>query len=312
MVMDALVNISRHLFLIATTLLMPALIVGFIRKIKARLQNRIGAPIIQPLLDLIKLFRKTETVSETASWIFRGSAAVNLAIAFVLSIFVPWILPKPSIEPCDLFLLLYLLAGIRFLAILGSLDCASPFGAFAASREATLSFLVEPAAMLSLVALAVKAHSSDLNVIFSIQNLHPALWLLSGTAFLLSSLVELSRMPIDDPTTHLELTMVHEAMIIEASGRNLAVIELTQALKLTLLFGISAQCYLHVCPLLHQWTQVQVAGASIVSIFLVAGAVGVFESVAVKLNWRKAPEFIAYALTFSFLASMVALGTSTI
>lgn len=298
------------IFLVFATVILPAFIVGLIRKVKARLQNRIGAPIWQPLLDIVKLFRKDETLSETASWVFRFSAALNVSVVIYLAIVLPWITPKPYAGPCDLFMVLYMFAAIRLSTILAAMDTASPFGAFAASREATLSFLVEPAAILSLAALAVVAKSSDIQVIFTATINYPALWVLSATAFLMASLVELSRMPIDDPTTHLELTMVHEAMILEASGKNLALFEFSSALKLSLLFGLSAQCYLRAIPNIEKLSHFQLGIASLAALSVVAISVGVFESTAVKLNWRKAPEFIAYALTLALFASIIAVGTN--
>ncbi len=299
-------------FLILLVLL-PPLLIGVIRKTKARLQNRIGAPLWQPFFDLLKLFRKDEIVSETASWMFRFSAAAGLSIVLYLAIISPWIEPKPYWVPCDLFFLLYMFAAMRLFTLLAAMDTASPFGAFAASREATLSFLVEPAAILSLAALAVAAQTSDLNVIFSAHtSKHSALWILSGTAFFLASLVELSRMPIDDPTTHLELTMVHEAMILEASGRNLALIECANSIKLCILLGLCAQCFLHAVPNTSSLSPPTLLAAGIVALVFMTVIVGVFESLAVKLNWRKAPEFIAYALTLSFMASIIALGADLI
>lgn len=299
------------LLFIVLLVFLPSFVTGLIRKIKARLQNRIGPPLWQSLFDLLKLFRKDETVSETASWVFRFSAATGPCIVLYLAFITPWIEPGPNLAPCDLFFLLYMFAAMRLLTLLASMDTASPFGAFAASREATLSFLVEPAAILSLAALGVAAQSSDLNVIFAtLASKHVALWVLSGSAFFLASLVELSRMPIDDPTTHLELTMVHEAMILEASGKNLALIEYATALKLCILLGLSAQCYLHAFPNIHLLNTPALAGVSLAALTLLALIVGVFESIAVKLNWRKAPEFIAYALTLSFVASMIAVGAN--
>lgn len=140
-------------FFSVSLVLVPPFLTGVIRKTKARLQNRIGAPLLQPFFDLVKLFRKEETLSNTASWVFRFSAALSVAVAFYLAIVVPWSAPRLQFWPCDLFLLLYLFAGMRLFTLLAAMDTASPFGAIAASREATLSFLVEPAAILSLAAL---------------------------------------------------------------------------------------------------------------------------------------------------------------
>ncbi|HEY9871363.1 MAG TPA: NADH-quinone oxidoreductase subunit H, partial [Candidatus Obscuribacterales bacterium] len=234
---------------LVSVLILPGIVLGIIRKCKARLQNRLGPPLLQPFYNLFKLLGKTETVSDTASWLFRPSAAINLAVMAVVTLLVPWLSYKPAVPGDDLFLVIYLLALSRFFAILSSLDTGSPFGAFGSSREATLSLLVEPAVVLSLVALAVPAGSTDLSRIFGSGAQSSAfalpLWLLAGVGLFLASLVELSRMPIDDPTTHLELTMVHEAMIIENSAKNLALVEYTYALRMAVLYGLSAQCLLN-------------------------------------------------------------------
>jgi formate hydrogenlyase subunit 4 len=305
--------VTAALFFLALVV-MPQLLVGLIRKVKARLQNRIGAPVWQPFFDLAKLLRKDETLSTTAGWTLRFAAAFNVAAAVYLAAVMPWFSARPELGNADLFMLLYMLAAMRFLTMLAAMDSGSPFGAFASSREATLSFLVEPAAILSLASLAVVAGSSDLNVVFAFapQAGHAALWLLSGSAFLLASLVDLSRMPVDDPTTHLELTMVHEALILEASGKNLALFEYGNAVKMTVLFGISSQCFLHIIPGFGTLQPLAQGAASIVSLCGVAIGVGVFESLAVKLAWRRAPEFIAYSLTLVVIASFVALGVKMI
>jgi formate hydrogenlyase subunit 4 len=224
---------------------------------------------------------------------------------------VPWLCYKPLIPGGDLFLIVYLFALSRMFMILASLDAGSAFGAFGASREVTLAMLVEPATILSLASLGALSHTSDLNAIFSFDNLAlrdlTGLWLSVGTALILASMVELSRMPVDDPTTHLELTMVHEAMILEASGRNLALIEYAHALRMSISFGLAAQCYMRAIPEIWEMNAWAQAGINLAMLFLIACGIGVFESVAVKLRWRKVPEFIAYCLTMSLLAGMGAI-----
>lgn len=302
----------KWVLFICSIAIVPALMTGTIRKVKARLQNRQGSPIWQPLFDLIKLCKKDETISDTASWMFRWTGALNLVIALCLAVMVPWLSPQVYTGPSDLFMIMYLFALMRLFMLLVALDAGSAFGAFAASREATLSVLVEPPAMISLAALAVAAKSSDLQVVFASQHIHPAIWILSASGFMLASLVELSRMPIDDPTTHLELTMIHEAMILEASGKNLALFEFSNAIKLTVLFGLSGQCFLHAFTELGTLNEFVQAGSSVLVLFATSTAVGIFESIAVKLNWRKAPEFIAYAVTLSAISAMIAIGGGAI
>lgn len=293
-------------------LLMPIFTVGTIRKTKASLQNRLGPPILQPLFDLIKLLRKDETVSNTVSWIFRSTSAINLSILILISCFLPWICSKPDIAGADLFLVIYLMSLARLFTLLAALDSGSAFGAFGASREAVLSLLVEPSIVLALLSLSVLSHTSDLTTIFSYTNIHlmdrPGLWILVGTALFLCSLVELSRMPVDDPSTHLELTMVHEAMILEASGKNLALLEFTHALRMTILFGLVGQCYMHAVPSIWHASDAVRLGLSLASVLLIACFVGILESVLVKLQWVKVPNFIAYSLTMSLLAGCIAVG----
>ncbi len=289
----------------------PPFTIGVIRKTKARLQNRIGAPLLQPFFNIIRLLRKAETISQTASWVFRTNTVLNISVALLVAVLVPWLSYKPSVPGDDLFLIVYLLALVRFFKILASLDTASPFGAFGASREATLAPLVEPAVVLSLVALAVPAHTSNLSLVFSFDFgrplSDPALWMLAGTGLYLSSLVELSRMPVDDPTTHLELTMVHEAMTIENSGKNLALIDFGYALTLSVLFGLSSQCYLHALSYFIPLSDAARAILSIAGVLLMAVVTALIEGTTVKLQWRKVPEFIAYGLTMSLLATLVAI-----
>lgn len=292
--------------------LMPFLTVGIIRKVKARLQNRLGPPMLQPLYDFLKLTRKGETVSGTVTWLFRSTAAINVSVMFMMSALIPWLSFKPVLPGADLFLVIYFFAFARFFTVLSAMDAGSAFGAFGASREVTVALLVEPATVLSLVAIASLSHSSDLNFIFSLTNIalasNPGVWLLVGTAILLSSLAELSRMPVDDPTTHLELTMVHEAMILEASGRNLMLIEYAHSLRMSILFGLASQCFLRAVPQYWSAPPVVQGVLSIAGIIACATAVGGFESASVKLQWKKVPEFIAYSLTMALLAVLIAVG----
>ncbi len=298
------------LSLLLSLFLLAPLVLGTIRKIKARLQNRIGAAVWQPFFDLIRLYHKSETLSVHASWFFRAASALNLSIIIVVAFLVPWIAYRPPLPGSDLFLVIYLLALSRMITMLAALDTASSFGAFGASREATMALLAEPASILALAALAVVSGSSDLTTVFSFQNARlagqPCLWLVAGVALMLTSLVELSRMPVDDPTTHLELTMVHEAMILECSGRNLALTDLAHCLRMLVLFGLTAQCYVHALPAAWLVSEAFRNVLSLIMLAVVTISTAVFEGVAVKLNWRKVPEFIAYALTMSFLCVFLA------
>lgn len=299
-----------------SVILLPVLTLGLIRKTKARLQNRIGAPLLQPLYDLVKLAHKGETLSSTMCGVFRLSSLLVFADILILAWLTPWLCLKPWAPQANIFMVVYLFAFARMFTLLGSLDSGSAFGAFSASREATLSLLVEPALLLALVALGIFFGSTDLRVIFSqttAQNfVGSAIWIAAGMAIFFSSLVELSRMPVDDPTTHLELTMIHEAMILEASGRNLALIEFAHALKMSIFFGLASQCFLRAIPQFGTFNVYSQCGLNIIVLLGLAVFVGLLESLIVKLQWRKVPEFIAYILSLSLIASLVAIGVATI
>jgi formate hydrogenlyase subunit 4 len=268
----------------------------------------VGAPVWQPVRDIVKLLHKQDVLSDRA-WLFRFCAAICAVLAIYAAATIPWIYCKPQFGTSDLFLAFYLFAGMRLFTLLAAMDTGSAFGAFAASRESTLSFMAEPAAVLALTALAIGARSSDLCVIFSASHpLPPLLWACSGCAFLLASIVELSRMPIDDPSTHLELTMIHEAMVLEASGKSLALFEFANSLKLAVLFGLSSQCFLNAVLSRVGLNQFAYGMASLGALVFTTVIIGILESLCVKLHWRKAPEFIAYALVLSLVSATIALG----
>jgi formate hydrogenlyase subunit 4 len=213
----------------------------------------------------------------------------------------------------DIFLIVYMFALARLFTVLAALDAGSVFGGFGASREVTLALLVEPAIVLAFASLGCAAHSSDLNLIFSWSAANPImdvapLWFIAGFALFLATLVELSRMPVDDPTTHLELTMVHEAMILENSGRNLALVEFTHVLKMAVLLGLTGQCFLHGFYALVKFDHWMVALFSLLSLVILSILIGVIESATVKLRWTKIPEFIAYSVAMSLLCVFIAIG----
>jgi formate hydrogenlyase subunit 4 len=286
----------------------PLLLVGVVRKLKARMQNRLGAPVLQPFYDVAKLLRKGETVSETASWVFLWAPRVGLAVAGVAALLIPWSgapAPFAGSHASDFLLLIYLLALGKFMALLAAMDTGSAFGGLGASREATISVLAEPTVVMGLGALALRAGSTDLAVI-SGSPASPIVAGLVGAALIVAALAELSRMPVDDPTTHLELTMVHEAMILENSGRNLALTELAVALRTCIFLGLAAQTLLHAWPAYPAIAPLLRYGIGLLALFAAGAGLAVAEGVLVKLYWRRVPHFVAYGLALSFLAALVA------
>jgi len=303
----------KWMVLISCVVFIPPLLIGLIRKTKARLQGRIGASICQPIFDLAKLFAKDELLSEISNGMLRSASVVSASVAVLIALSSPWLPGMPVLFHSDIFIFVYLFALLRFFTVLSALDTASAFGAFAASREVTIAVLVEPAVMLCFIALAVVAGTTDLSAIFAFTadnlSIYPGLWAMAGCGLYLASLVELSRMPADDPTTHLELTMVHEAMIIENSGPNLALVEYASALKMLILMGLSGQCFLHATTAVLKLHHTIYSLGGLLALFVMVGFIAVIESTSVKLRWTKLPEFIAYAVTFGLLCAMYSLGT---
>ncbi len=310
-------NLALHyISFCATVLLLPPMLIAIIRKTKARFQNRKGARFMQPYYDLNKFLSKGETISKVASWVFRSTSVINLVTMTVLAVITPWLSYSPHLpDASDIFLIVYLFALARFFTVLAALDAGSVFGGFGASREVTVALLAEPGVILCLASLGCVAHTSDLTQVFSYSIAQsellynqPALWLLAGSGLFLSAIVELSRMPIDDPNTHLELTMIHEAMILENSGRNLALTEFAHYLKMAILLGLSGQCLLHAIPRMWVASGLVKGLASIGVIVFLALTIAVMESVLIKLQWKKLPEFIAYSVAMSLLCMLIAVG----
>lgn len=295
--------VSAIIYLIHVVLV-PPLLIGFIRTAKARIQQRQGPSPLQPFFDLAKLLRKGETVSEINTWVFLWAPIVSLASTLAVALMTPW-LGIASPLSGDLFLVVYLMALGKFAAGLGALDCGSAFGAIGASREAAVSVQAEPALLLGMAALAVHAKSSAFGDMFAAHQPAGDLLIVVPLVIMavwLAIMADLARMPFDDPTTHLELTMIHEALVLENSGRSLALVEIGVAIKTTLLFGLIAQV------LMLAWPPISPAVKYLVTLSCMAGAaalVAVTESVMVKLRWRRIPNLLSFAVAAGALACLV-------
>ncbi|HSN73733.1 MAG TPA: NADH-quinone oxidoreductase subunit H, partial [Anaerolineae bacterium] len=225
-------------------------VVGLVRWLKARLQNRRGAPPWQPYFELRKLFGKEVVMSHNASWLFRVTPYIVFSSTVAVVFLVPFLAaPLPFDAVGDLLVVVYLLlAGTFFLALAG-LDPGTAFGGMGASREMTVAAIAEPTIALSIFGLALSAGSTNLGRIVTETLTNPSVvitpgHLLAFTALFIVALAETGRLPVDNPSTHLELTMIHEAMVLEYSGRYLALIEWASWLKLTIFFALLANLFL--------------------------------------------------------------------
>lgn len=296
-----------YIFNAALVPLLSPLLIGIIRKVKARMQNRIGTGVLQPYRDLAKLFRKDEVISEDASWIFRTTPYIIFGITLALAAGAPLISPFSTYLPTgDILVFAYLLAGGAFFLALAGMDTGSAFGGFGGSREMMIVALTEGGLVLSLAGCAFIAGST------SFASIAPALSLVSGAAllplallaaaFVIALLAENARMPVDNPATHLELTMVHEAMILEYSGKRLALIEWAAANKLFIFIAI-------LCNVFLPWgTTTFGIGPFIIfcaKAFVAALGIALLESTIAKHRIFRVPDLLFTSFVFSIIAILI-------
>jgi formate hydrogenlyase subunit 4 len=286
------------------------LLVGLIRTLKARLQGRRGASPLQPYRDLRKLLAKETVVAESTSWIFRVTPFILAAIMLVIALGVPLLVTRPALGFAgNIVLVMYLLLlGAFFLALAG-LDAGSAFGGMGASREVVVAALAEPTVVLAIFALALHAGTTNLGGIVErlgserFLALHPG-HLLAFLAFFIVMIAETGRLPVDNPATHLELTMIHEAMVLEYSGPALALVEWASAMKLFLFLALLGNLFI-------PWG-IPAAGASpaillgaaalAAKLLALAVTVAVLESVVAKLRLFRVPELLSGSFALAFLA----------
>jgi len=282
-------------------LIAAPLLLGVINRTKAIFAGRTGPPLLQAWYDIARLLRKGSVYSETTTWVFRAGPVVGLAATLVALAFIPLgPVAAPFAFEGDLVFAVYLLGLARFVTVTAALDTGSSFEAMGASREVQISALGEPALVLALAVLAVETHSLSLSAIFTaLGQGHggPALVLLAVTLFILL-LAECSRIPVDDPNTHLELTMVHEVMVLDHCGPDLAFIQYGAAVKLWVLGALVVSTALPI------GTGIPVADLAIglFGMLALAVAVGVVESSMARLRLRRLPQFLAGGMALAVLA----------
>lgn len=224
------------------------LFIGVIKKIKAKMQNRQGINLLQPYRDLWKLFHKDEVISSDASWVFRFSPYLIFSLTVFLAINLPLLGHFNFPFLGDFLLVIYVLALSTFFLALAGIDVGSAFGGFGSSREMTLASLAEGGLVFSFLVLAIAAKTTNLSAIANFVSTASVFYILpiilAAIGFIICLLCENSRYPFDNPSTHLELTMVHEAMILEYSGKRLALIEWAAYNKLFIFAALAASLFL--------------------------------------------------------------------
>ncbi len=301
-------------------LALAPLFTGYVRKVKARLLRRRGPPVWQPYLDLARLLRKEVVLAENASWLFRAVPYLVFAATWVAAALVPtFVSGLASGRVADLIAIVALITSTRFFLALAGLDVGTSFGGIGSSREMMFATLAEPAMIMIVFTLALTAGSTQLSTIAEVfagpgVGLRVSLGL-ALVALVLVAIAENSRVPVDNPATHLELTMVHEAMILEYSGRHLALIELAAALKLLLYVSLIACVFAPwgIAPAgagpLAFATGVLLYGVKAAVIgFLLA----FFETSIAKMRVFRVPEFLGVALMLGFLGTLLLFVTRSL
>jgi formate hydrogenlyase subunit 4 len=229
-------------------IVLAPLITGVMRKVKASSQKRVGSSIFQPYYDLLKLMRKDEVISDQSSWIFRFTPWVVFAATATAALFIPaFVSFTPFSIAGDLLLVVGLFGLARFFTMLAGLDVASAFGGLGSSREMMMSALIEPALFITIFAISltyggtnvstIVSSAVDATIASSAGIITPTL-IFASISFFIVLMAETGRIPFDNPATHLELTMVHEAMVLEYSGRSLALLEWAQSIKMAILLTL--------------------------------------------------------------------------
>jgi formate hydrogenlyase subunit 4 len=293
----------------AGMLAVAPLLKTLIKKMKARLQNRQGPPLLQAYYDLAKLLRKEPIRSETASWIYTAGPRMYFATAVAATTLVPVLVAAAPLESAGgILLLVGTLALGRFALATAALDTGSAFGGMGASRDMTIAALAEPALMLGLFTSALAAGSLNLGGLVRSVLQHGAVFhpsdLLAFAGLFIIVIAETGRIPVDNPATHLELTMIHEAMVLEYAGPDLALVEWASAVKELLYLTLLADLFLPIgiATAATPAALAIAAAAWIGKVFVLAIAVTIVESTNAKLRLFRVPELVSISLGLAFLA----------
>lgn len=302
-------NLIYSLLNLGFVILFAPFFISLIKKVKAFAQGRKGPYIFQTYYNLWKLLRKEIVYSSNSSWIMRVSPYLNISCMLTAVLFIPLIfIVEESSWFGNVILFLYILALARFFMALSGLDAGSTFGGMGSSREMTLSSLVEPVMIMILGALAFVYQTTNFFDIFRTISQSPllefnqSLMLLAIPLFIIL-IAETARIPVDNPETHLELTMIHEAMILEQSGRNLALMEFSSAIKQILLMGVLINIFFPwgITSTFSFLTIIISLGLFLIKCIVLALIVGLFESFFAKLRLFRLPNMFAIAFFLTLL-----------
>ena len=282
------------------------LIQGIIKKFKAGFQGRVGAGILQPYYDIIKLLKKEMVLSSVTSWIFKVTPYIVFSSTIVAAMMVPVITTKSSFSIMgDVIALIYIFALGKFFMALAALDAGTVFGGEGSSREMIVSILVEPMIMLCVFTVAITAGSTNIARIAEPQGfIFTPSHVLAILAFMISIIADTGRVPVDNPDTHLELTMIHEGMLLEYSGKYLALMEWSHYMKQMLLFTLAVDMFFPVGIAHNIETSSLIVSSGVYSlkILFMAGIMAIVESTRAKMRFFQLPSLLGGAFVLAVLS----------
>lgn len=294
-------------------LMLAPLLTGFVRKVKARLLLRRGPPVLQPYRDLARLVRKEPVLADNASWLFRTAPYLIFSATWVAASLVPTFATGLMFSwSADLIAIIALLGSARFFLSLAAMDVGTSFGGIGASRKSMFATLAEPAMIMIVFTLALLAGSTELSTVASFMA-SPTVGLrvslgMALVAIMIVAIAENGRIPVDNPATHLELTMVHEAMVLEYSGRHLAVIEFAAHLKL-LLYASMIACLFLPWGLNtsgdHLTAQAGGIAAFVAKLAVLGVLLAIFETAIAKMRVFRVADFLGIALMLGLLGTLL-------
>ena len=309
---DLVISPVLQILQMALLLALAPALTGLVRWVKARLQGRRGPALVQPYRDLLRLLRKEVVLAHNASWLFRATPYIVFTSLWLAAGLVPTFSTDLALAPtADLIALAALLATARFFLALAGMDVGTSFGGLGASREMMISALAEPAMLMVIFTVAILVRSTSLAEIANFMmgdgvGLRISL-ALSLVALVMVAIAENARIPIDNPATHLELTMVHEAMVLEYSGRHLALVEAASMIKLLLYVGLIACVFFPWGMAIPGGGLTALAvGLAVFPLKMAAGgvALAIFETSIAKMRVFRVGEFLGGALLLSLLAAI--------
>ncbi len=285
------------------------LVQGVIKKLKANMQGRVGAGVFQPYYDLIRLFKKDMVISGATSWIFKATPYIVFTSTIAAAMIVPVITTGSNLSMMgDVIALIYIFALGRFFMALAGLDAGTAFGGEGSSREMTVAILVEPMMMLSIFTAAISAGSTNITKIAEAQGIfYSPSHILALSAFIIAVIAETGRIPVDNPDTHLELTMIHEGMLLEYSGRYLALMEWAHYIKQVLLFTIAVDIFFP----FGISNNMELSGLAIsfstylLKMFFMAGMMALIESTRAKMRFFQLPSLLGGAFILALLSLLI-------